>query len=86
MATDTALIRVMTRRYSSGLLNFAAHSPEDNQRDRDALCVACQRDGWQETPLSGPMSVAGDRPRLVSVLVSFTPVRRRSPNQPAQAR
>jgi hypothetical protein len=30
MATDTALIRVMTRRYSSGLLNFAAHSP-DNQ-------------------------------------------------------
>lgn len=30
----TALIPAVTRRYSSGLLNFAAHSPEDCQRDR----------------------------------------------------
>jgi hypothetical protein len=31
---------VVARRYSSGLLNFAAHSPEDSQRDRNAVLRA----------------------------------------------
>jgi hypothetical protein len=31
---QTALILVMTRRYSSELLNFAVQAPEDSQRDR----------------------------------------------------
>ena len=34
VAPQTAVIFVVTRRYSSGLLNFAAHSLEDSQRDR----------------------------------------------------
>src|SRR5258707_14822968 len=31
---QTAVTPAVTRRYSSGLLNFAAHSPEGGQRDR----------------------------------------------------
>jgi hypothetical protein len=31
---QTTLVPVVTRRYSSGLLNFTSHSPEDSQRDR----------------------------------------------------
>ena len=34
---------VVTRRYSSGLLNFAAHSPEDSQRDRKCHSARLKR-------------------------------------------
>jgi hypothetical protein len=39
-APQTAVILVVTRRYSSGLLNFAAHSPEDSQtRQKTPFCA-----------------------------------------------
>jgi hypothetical protein len=34
---------VVTRRYSSGLLNFAAHSPEDSQRNRKCRSARLKR-------------------------------------------
>jgi hypothetical protein len=40
---QTAVIFVVTRRYSSGLLNFAAHSSEDSQRDRKCRSVRLER-------------------------------------------
>ena len=40
---QTAVIIVVTRRYSSRLLNFAAHSPEDSQRDRKCRCTRLER-------------------------------------------
>ena len=40
---QTAVIFVVTRRYSSGLLNFAAHSPEDSQRDRKCRSARLER-------------------------------------------
>jgi hypothetical protein len=38
---QTAVIPIVTRRYSSVLLNFAAHSPEDSQ----ANATGYMRDG-----------------------------------------
>ena len=40
---QTALTPVVTRCYSVGLLNFAAHPPEDNQRDRRCRSARLQR-------------------------------------------
>jgi hypothetical protein len=40
---QTTVILVVTRRYSSGLLNFTAHSPEDSQRDRKCRSARLQR-------------------------------------------
>ena len=40
---QTAVIFVVTRRYSSGLLNFAAHSLEDSQRDRKCRSARLER-------------------------------------------
>ena len=40
---QTAVIFVVARRYSSGLLNFAAHSPEDSQRDRKCRSARLER-------------------------------------------
>ena len=44
---QTAVIPVVTRRQDSGLLNFAAHSPGDCQRDRKCRSVRLQRTGWK---------------------------------------
>jgi hypothetical protein len=41
--------RTVTRRYSSGLLNFAVHSPEDCQRDRRCRYACLQRTGPEGT-------------------------------------
>jgi hypothetical protein len=40
---QTAVILVVARRYSFGLLNFAAHSPEDSQRDRKCRSARLER-------------------------------------------
>jgi hypothetical protein len=40
---QTAVILVVARRYSFGLLNFAAHSPEDSQRDRKRRSARLER-------------------------------------------
>lgn len=37
---QTALIPIVIRRLSSGLLNFATHPPDDRQRDREFGSVA----------------------------------------------
>jgi hypothetical protein len=42
---QTALILVVTWRYGSGLPNFAVHSPEDSQRDRNARSARFQQAG-----------------------------------------
>jgi hypothetical protein len=40
---QTAVILVVAGRYSSGLLSFAAHSPEDSQRDRKCRSARFER-------------------------------------------
>jgi len=42
---QTALMPVVNRCYSPGLLNFAAHPPEDNQHDRRCRSARLQRIG-----------------------------------------
>jgi hypothetical protein len=44
-APQTAAILFVTRRYSSGPLNFATHSPEDSQRDRKCRSARFQPTG-----------------------------------------
>jgi hypothetical protein len=42
---QTAAIPFVTRRYSSGPLNFATHSPEDSQGDRKCRSARLRRTG-----------------------------------------
>ena len=62
---QTAVIFVVARRYSSGLLNFAAHTPENSQRDRKCRSARLERTvpkGLFQYRSAGVCALAVDRP------------------------